>query len=502
MDELIQRLLRKDPRERYQSARAVLADLQAIAEELARGNGEPAVAVGMFDRRETLTEPAFVGRQRELEQLEVLLRRAQEGRGGFAAVEAHSGGGKTRLLLEVAFSGARQGVWVLRGNGLNQVGQRPLQILDGIVTELVAALRADPSRAASLEQRLGDRRNALAAALPGLAQALHWTDLSPSGPEVFGERRTIEALGLFLETLGSEAQPALIIFDDCQWADDLTLKLLVHWQRTLHRRGFPLFVSLVAAYRPEDVPAGHVLHKLTSAQRLSLGPLLPGDVRQLVESMAGPVPEEAIEVVGRLSEGSPFMASAVLRGLVESGALIPHSGGWQIVSAALADAGSSSHAAAFLSRRIGLLPPATIELLTVGAVLGKTFDLDLAADLAGLTPSDTLAYLEEARRRHSGLVTAGRGVLRFRARPRACRAARPFESRAASRLASAGRAAAPRGVSGASVRAGLPFRRCRRSWRRFRVRRAGRPAGALAVFTGCGRAAVSHRGARERERRR
>ena len=113
------------------------------------GNSEPAIAVGMFDRRETLTEPAFVGRQRELEKLEVLLRRAQEGRGGFAAVEAHSGGGKTRLLLEVAFSGARQGVWVLRGNGLNQVGQRPLQILDGIVTELVAALRADPRRAAA-----------------------------------------------------------------------------------------------------------------------------------------------------------------------------------------------------------------------------------------------------------------------------------------------------------------------------------------------------------------
>ena len=354
----------------------------------------------MFDRRETLTEPAFVGRQRELEKLEVLLRRAQEGRGGFAAVEAHSGGGKTRLLLEVALSGARQGVWVLRGNGLNQVGQRPLQILDGIVTELVAALRADPLRTTAMEQRLGDRRNALAAALPGLAQALRWTDLSPSGPEVFGELRTIEALGLFLETLGSATQPALIIFDDCQWADDLTLKLLAHWQRKLHRHGVPLFVSLVAAYRPEDVPAGHVLHTLTSAQRLSLGPLLPADIRQLVESMAGPVPEEAIDVVGRLSEGSPFMASAILRGLVESGALISHSGGWQIVSEALADAGSSSHAAAFLSRRIGLLPPAAVELLTVGAVLGKTFDLDLAADLAGLGPSDTLADLEEARRRH------------------------------------------------------------------------------------------------------
>ncbi len=35
--------------------------------------------------------------------------------------------------------------------------------------------------------------------------------------------------------------------------------------------------------------------------------------------MAGPVPPEVDEAIVRLADGSPFMASAVLRGLVETG---------------------------------------------------------------------------------------------------------------------------------------------------------------------------------------
>ena len=46
LDEVIQRLLRKDPRDRYQTANAVLADLNVIAQALQNGESEPALVVG------------------------------------------------------------------------------------------------------------------------------------------------------------------------------------------------------------------------------------------------------------------------------------------------------------------------------------------------------------------------------------------------------------------------------------------------------------------------
>src|SRR5262249_51417212 len=117
LDEVIQRLLRKDPRDRYQTAEAVVGDLTAITEALQQGESEPTIVVGLHDRRQTLTEPAFVGRGRELAALQSQLKRAQAGHGGLALLEAESGGGKSRLLSEFALCGAQQGALILRGQG-------------------------------------------------------------------------------------------------------------------------------------------------------------------------------------------------------------------------------------------------------------------------------------------------------------------------------------------------------------------------------------------------
>ena len=105
LDEVLQRLLRKDPRDRYQSADAAVADLQSIAEALDAGISEPAVVVGLRDRRRTLTEPAFVGRRGELATFDSHVERARAGQGGIVLLEAESGGGKTRLLREIAQRG-------------------------------------------------------------------------------------------------------------------------------------------------------------------------------------------------------------------------------------------------------------------------------------------------------------------------------------------------------------------------------------------------------------
>jgi two-component system sensor kinase len=99
------------------------------------------------------------------------------------------------------------------------------------------------------------------------------------------------------------------------------------------------------------------------------------------------------------------MTRAVLQGLLESGALVPGSSGWQVEQLALAGVQSSRHAAAFLVRRMELLPADVITFLSAAAVLGKEFDLGFAATLAGQTSSEAIAALDEARRRH--IVWAG-----------------------------------------------------------------------------------------------
>jgi two-component system sensor kinase len=397
VDELVQRLLAKDPRDRYQSTAGVLADLEEIAAALARGESEPPVVVGVRDLRRTLTEPAFVGRDAELASMEAVFDRARHGNGGIVLVEAESGGGKTRLLQEFAQRAALQGARIFRGQGTNEAAQRPFELLRGPALNLLERAATEPELADYIRTRLGDAREAVCGALPELGSFLD-ARAEQLGPEEYGEGRTLDALEALVAALGSPEHPALLVLDDCQWADEFTLKLLARWNAP--RRDEKRYVVVAVAFRSEEVEAGHVLRSFEDPIRLTLEPLRASDVRSLVESMAGVIPDEAVEVVIDLSEGSPFMAAAVLRGLVESSALVEGSDGWQVVPEALREATASRRAGAMLARRIALLAPATVAFLRAGAVLGKEFEAGLAASLAGTPASELVPAMDEARRRH------------------------------------------------------------------------------------------------------
>jgi signal transduction histidine kinase len=334
-----------------------------------------------------------VGRATELAALEAHVERARRGRGGLVLLEGESGGGKTRLLDELAQKSWHSS-WVLRGQGVAAEAPTPFQMLSGVAADLRSAARADPQLAGALRQALGDQREAICAALPELTAVLEPPVSGTLGPEAFGENRTIAALGRLLDALGTAARPALVILDDCQWADDSSLKLLRTWGGSE-----PLHVLVIASFRSEEVEPEHSLRALETPQ-VALAPLGSEDTRRLVESMAGALPAPAVAAVEDLSGGSPFMASAVVRGMAECEALVFTPTGWQVNQVALADVRSSRQAAAFLARRVERLPGPTLALLSVGAVLGREFDLDFAASLAGQPPPQALAALGEARGRH------------------------------------------------------------------------------------------------------
>ncbi|HEX2274531.1 MAG TPA: ATP-binding protein [Acidimicrobiales bacterium] len=410
LDEIVQRLLRKDPADRYASAGAVRADLDELAAALERGEADPSLVIGGRDVRRTLTEPAFVGRTHELAVLEDELEQLHAGHGRLVLVEGASGGGKSRLLEELARRAEERGTWVVRGQGIDQAALRPFQVLDGVVDELTAGGRNDGRLAGELATCLGRRRQAVCDALPQLADLLGARSVGSLGPEAYGEARSLPALAALLDALGSVAGPTLVLLDDCQWADELTLKLLGYWSTQHRDEAARAPVMVVAAFRTEEVPRDHLLRGLLPSTHLALAAFGPDDVRRLLTSMAGELPEPAVDVVERLSEGNAFMATAVLRGLVESGALVGTPSGWRVQADAMADVKTSRHAAAFLARRLQLLPPEARRLLGVGAVLGKEFDLDMAVALAGETDAEAGRAAEEARRRQI-LWTEGRSCI-------------------------------------------------------------------------------------------
>ena len=400
LDAILQRLLRKDPVDRYQSAAALRADLEALRAALDAGDPDPRLTIGRVDHRQHLTDPAFVGRDAELASLQALLSEIDAGGSGLVLLDAESGGGKSRLLSELANLAVGVGITVLRGQGVRDGVQLPFALLQGVARDLVDRDDAEPLRAA-LRVRLRDSAQVTAHVLAPLRPLLGVTDsdigLEAFGPDAFGEERSLAALRHFLSSMGTPVSPVLLVLDDCQWADALTIRLLV--EAFAADDGGLAHLGVVAAFRSEEVPADAPLRTIASAKSLHLGRLPDPAMTQLAESMAGPLPPKAVETVTRLADGSPFMGAAVLRGLVECGALVGGVGGWLVDDVALAEVQTERRSAAVLVRRLDLLPEGVLRALSVGAVLGKEFDIVQAVDLAGETTSAAQILEESLRRR-------------------------------------------------------------------------------------------------------
>src|SRR5262249_25081445 len=130
LDDLVLRLLQIDPAERYQSAAAAAADVEAISGALERGVADSAaIVIGLSDRRATLAHPALVGRCEETAAFEEHFAEACAGRGGLVLIEAPAGGGKTRLLAELAARAHAQHARVFHGYGVEQAPPLPFQVL-------------------------------------------------------------------------------------------------------------------------------------------------------------------------------------------------------------------------------------------------------------------------------------------------------------------------------------------------------------------------------------
>ena len=416
LDEIIGRLLMKDPHDRYQAAAAALEDVLELERRLASPDSDldAEFVIGMHDRRTSLVEPIFIGRSDELAAVQTAIHRSTIAGRQLVHVEAVSGGGKTRMLDELASRLVPRGISTYRGSGSDEAAQRPYELMRGVFEEILRAAVSDVVFARGLRSRCARHASAICEAFPMLTPVL-LTDAELAvreqlGAEEFGQQRSLDALSALLDALGTEERPAVIVLDDMHWADDLSLALIRNWHgRREPGRG----VTVIGAFRSDEVGAESPVRALAPDTTLFLAPLSSTEVRHVVESMAGAVPSEVTDLIVELAEGNPFLVTAVLRGLVEAGALVNEPQGWAVDLDAMEHARSSKRAADIIDQRIVRLPAAAFDILAAGAILGKQFDVGMAAELAGMPPDEAFTALEVARRQHIMWGPADDGTCTF-----------------------------------------------------------------------------------------
>lgn len=328
-----------------------------------------------------VSAPHFVGRQRQVRTLSEALGHSP----AVVLLEGEAGIGKSRLVREalaIDATPARRSLVAVCPPFRESLTLGPI----------VDALReAQPT--------LGDvPLTALAGALRPLFP--EWSPDLPAAPEALDDakaarHRLFRALTELIQALGVN----LLVVEDVQWADEVTLEFLLF----LTSRSDTDRPDLVLTYRPEDVNDQSLLLRLssrlpsgTTQVRILLAPLDRAETATLVSSMLDgrPMSEEFATFLHEATDGVPLAVEESVRLLCDRADLVFRSGQW--VRLSLSDLQVPPTVRDSTRERVGRLPAPAQAVLRVAAVLGEPHREDLVTSVAELAPEASRAGLAAA----------------------------------------------------------------------------------------------------------
>ncbi len=351
---VIDRLLAKAPAARYPSASATLRALDDLVTQ-------PLKLETRATRESFLQAANFVGRERELAQLQRALAAVRASEGSAWLIGGESGVGKSRLLAELRTHALVEGAPVLRGQAVRE-GERPYHLWRDIARWLAA-----------LTQPSDLQTDVLRLLIPDVERLL---DRSvPPAPTLDPQATRARLLAVLTATLRRAAAgtPLVLLLDDVQWASASSLAILR--QVTHLTQDLPLL--LIASYQSDvrpDLPA-----HLPGMTPLSLDRLTPEAIAELSRSMLGETghDEEIVAFLERESEGNTFFIVEVVRALAEEAGQLD-----RVSEIPLPEQVFAGGIRDVLTRRLAHLPEDARPLLRVAAVAGREVDLRLMRKLA------------------------------------------------------------------------------------------------------------------------
>ncbi|WP_371655408.1 MULTISPECIES: AAA family ATPase [unclassified Streptomyces] len=316
---------------------------------------------------------ALRGRDAELAFIAARLDALDRGEGGIIRVEGPVGIGRSRILAEAAAAARRRGTRVFEG-------------------------AADPD-----EQfvPLGPLLDGLLSGEEPLSGAVRLRDLATTPGQRFW---LLQELGDRLRETARNG-PLLVVLDDLQWCDDLTLLTF----NTLAAGLSSYAILWLVAVRGGSVPSGvrTTLDRIrqAGAHELALGALDDQATTRITEDVLGAAPDPDVLRVVRRAEGVPQLLVALLGSLRE--AVTIENG-----TARLPAGPPAPQELPSVVRRLDQLSDEARELVQTAAAMGGPVTVALLAELLGRSSGALITAVRESL--DADLLTESGDRLAFR----------------------------------------------------------------------------------------
>ncbi|WP_431029127.1 ATP-binding protein [Lysinibacillus sp. LZ02] len=406
---MVQKLLEKNPEDRYQSAVSLKEDLLRIQQQIADGKSDIVFPLGQRDQQ-IRPKPSnkLCGREDEINVLIHMLDEVKQGAQHIVFIKGPSGCGKSslahRLRSEVAHV---KGYFVdckfdqlQKQHAFTSILQPLRHLLKQVYVEGEASIK-------QFQQGMQEVNLMMAESLLRVIPELRWF-LSDETELLFEDLQYTLQMNAYifasiqkiLAIFSRQRCPIVWFVDDLQWADQSALNMLkdIYDQ---HSGGYFLLIMAVrddASTMDQQLLAWQT--ELASFCTIYLHLLTEGDVRVWLADSLKMQSETTVDVAKRLyrmTQGNPLFMHEVFRLFLNNRTLYFDltDETWQFNQQQLQQTIVNQELLGFISGRIDMLSAQAQAILRLASCFGREFELHLLLKLANIPFSELIERLEE-----------------------------------------------------------------------------------------------------------
>ncbi|MCP9234860.1 AAA family ATPase [Lewinella sp. JB7] len=420
---ILQKLLRKNAEDRYQSARGIRADLDWCRSNIDRPAGAAAFCPGRGDFSERFEIPQqLYGREAEIKFLIDTYRKTGGGVTQLLLVSGHSGVGKSALVYEIHKPLTESKGYFIEGKFDQYQRNFPyyawIQAFDNLVQLLLteSPVRLERWKRTFL-RALAGRGRVLTELIPSLEKIIGPQRELPELPPRENQQRFHTVLTQFVRTVARPRHPLFVFIDDWQWADAPSLEVL-----ELLTRSSDSALIITGAFRDNEVPTNHPFRRCIRRIResdcrvseITLESLSTADINRLIADTVGCTVEEArplSHLLAGKTNGNAFFLRQMLQSLYERGGIEPvddpRTGKrWKWDMAKITALRITDNVVELMVEKISQQPADTQRVLDLASCIGTLFPLQILSVVYQRDESETFDHLQPALREGFILPTA------------------------------------------------------------------------------------------------
>ena len=397
--EVISGLLRKNPSERYQSTNGIIKDLVALQTHQDSENNSELSELSINHNPGALSlNPFLYEREKELAQLTKCYEKVGEGGVSIVFIESDEGMGKTELgnQLKGAVSNSDASFNYACSDQFQSSDYLAFHLAfqDIVKRILMKTGRSHSELSEIFKKGVGTDLSLLFDVIPDLKELTGFTDSPEKLNPIETQNRFLNVFVRYCGTLGHLGLKRILFFDDAQWCDEPSLKLIKHLINS-DVSG----VMFILAYSKEHLTDNHPLLQFKNeivksdrdSQIIELKELSKTATQKMVSTMLSEQSDtvrDLSRIIHNKTRGNPHQIKNLIKSFHDTEVLYynQESNKWDYSPNQVKLQEVTENVVGFVERQIKLQSYQAQVLLKIAAYNNGIFDIPLLSEIGATSP--------------------------------------------------------------------------------------------------------------------